>query len=290
MSIMYKFTPDQFNQLSRIEKERLIKDFVYDLCLKLKIDPIPITFQNLTNINGEELGGKFIHNPTCIAINEKFVDPSQEIEFIKNQGINYDIAIPYFLVHAIAHECYHYYQFTLEKKLIDGIELTEEEKVSAYLYFICLHTNLFANYNEKILNYVPNTKISKEDLYLYAPIELGANSFASEIVEILGKEDNPENYEFYTNNLINTNLKMALNNYNKGCNLTELSILYSLETVTTFLIYKNSVSGTKNPYLGIDINELETYINKALEKWKEIDKRHSKLITKLKKNNPKNKK
>ena len=186
------------------------------------------------------------------------------------------------------------YKELILNKLLDKYENSKSYLQEINRRIILKLSNLkqynIENYNEKILNYVPNTKISKEDLYLYAPIELGANSFASEIVEILGKEDNPENYEFYTNNLINTNLKMALNNYNKGCNLTELSILYSLETVKTFLIYKNSVSGTKNPYLGIDINELETYINKALEKWKEIDKRHSKLITKLKKNNPKNKK
>ena len=290
MNVINKFIPENYKQLTNEERELAIKEFIDDLCKKLKIEPIEVIFRNMTDENGLEYGGKFIHNPTCIAINEKFIETDNEIDFIKKQSSDYDVGIAYFLVHAMAHECYHYYQFCLEKKLIDGQELTEEEKTSAYLYFICLHTGLFATYNEKQLGYLPSTKISKEDAYLFAPIELGANSFASEIVEILGKDDNPENYEYYKNIILNTNFKMAFRNHNNGGHLTELSILYSLETVKTFLTYKNAISGTKEPYLGINLEELEEYIDKAIKKWKEIDRRHKRLVEMYNKIDPKNKK
>lgn len=290
MNVIKKFIPENYKNLSNEERELAITEFINDLCKKLKIEPLEVIFRNLTDEKGVEYGGKFIHNPTCIAINEKFIETDKKISFIIDQGIDYDIGISYFLVHAMAHECYHYYQFCLEKKLIDEQPLTEEEKISAYIYFIGLHTGLFATYNEKKLGYVPETKISKENVYLYAPIEIGANSFASEIVEVLGNNDLPENHEAYKDIIIQTNFKLALRNHNNGGNLTELSILYSLETVKTFLEYKNATSGVKEPYLGIKINELEKYIDKALEKWKEIDKRHKKLVELYQKINPKNKK
>ena len=119
MSVIKKFIPENYKNLSSDEREQAITEFITDLCKKLKIEPLKVVFTNLTDENGLEYGGKFIHNPTCIAINEKFIETDNEIPFIRDQGMDYDVGIPYFLVHAMAHECYHYYQFCLEKKLID---------------------------------------------------------------------------------------------------------------------------------------------------------------------------
>ena len=272
MCVIEKFIPKTLNTLSIEEKKDAINELITNLCKKLKIEPIDVVFSNLKNDDGELTIGKFIHHPLCIIINESFINNEKEISYLKKKNIDYDVAVSYYLVHAIAHECYHYFQFNLEKKLIDNIELTDKEKESAYLYFICLYDNLFSSFNIKN-EFYDQCDISDEDIYLYSPIELSANSFANEIVSNLGKVDEKENFKQYDNDNLITYFSLTYRNIQNGGNLIQKSINHSLINAINFLNHKNKTSGLSTKYLGIDVEELETYVNKSIKKWKDTEKK-----------------
>ena len=81
-------------------------------------------------------------------LNEQFIK-GIGIDFLNIIDMDYDVANSYFLVNTIAHECYHYFQYTLENMLIKGDSINDSLKSVAYLYFICLNDQIFTSYNQK---------------------------------------------------------------------------------------------------------------------------------------------
>lgn len=279
MDILKMFLPNYYSGMNQEDKQLYITFLVNDLCEKLKIDNIPVVFENLTNDQGLTIGGKFIYNPLCIVINEKFIN-GEEIEYLKQTGIDYNVAVPYFLVTTIAHECYHYFQFTLEKRLITGEELKRDLKKSAYLYFVCLHDKLFSSFNKK-LGIDSLSKISDEDIYLYSPAELNANGFAYQIADTLGKFDTEKNYSQYRNFHTENYFKQIKRNVINGGNLISKSIEHSLQAALDFLNYKNKISGLKTNYLGIDVDELLIEVFDASATWREKEKKEIDVYNKI---------
>lgn len=283
MNTLKQFLPDTYFKLSQEEKENTIKSLVNDICKKLKISSIPVMFCDLENDGQYTIGGKFSYNPLQIIINKKFVT-GEEIEYLTQTRMDYEIAVSYFLVNAISHECYHYFQFDLVQKLVKGEAILNDEfKQSAYLYFVCLNDKIFASFNKKFNIYTPSD-INDRDIYDYSPVELSAEAFAYQITDILGKHDFKQNYNQYKDFYSTTYFFSVQRNIKNGGHLISKSINHSLQTALDFLDYKNKISGLKTNYLGIDLLELEKNVIIASKKWKEKEKKEAEIYYKTIKN------
>lgn len=279
MNVLKSFIPENFATLTKEEKENAISNLVDNLCTKLGIKSLPVVYENLTNDVGNTIGGKFIFDPLQIIINKNFIT-DEKLEYLTLTKMDYDVAVSYLLVSTIAHECYHYFQFALEQKLINGENLSSELKELAYLYFVCLHDVLFSNFNKKAGIYTP-CDLEDRYIYSYSPVELSADAFAYQIVELLGKYDTFENYNQYLNFHSLTYFNSIQRNIENGGNLTIKSIAHSLQSALDFLNYKNKTSGLKANYLELDTEDLQKNVIKASKKWIEKENKEIEVYTKI---------
>ena len=279
MSVFENFIPSKFNSLSIEEKKDAIIDLAYYLFNSLKLEPIPILFDKKSKKDGSILSGKFFHERPSIFINEIFLNSSNLSNLFQNQIKDIPSYIPYHIIHTVAHECYHYYQFHLVKQLVAGA-VPEDKRVIAHLYFICLFSNLFSNYNDNFGLSEPS-KLSDKELYLFTPTEIEANSFAYDINTIFNKLINDSSYEQYDKMRFDEKCNLLDYNISRGGHLTEQTILYNLRIALDFLNYKNKTSGLKTNYLGIDIEELQRSVKEAMIPFVKAENNQLKLFNKI---------
>lgn len=275
MNILNKFTPEVFNTLSTEEKKIIIITLSHILMHNLKLESIPIVFGDASKDN-KIIAGKHMHGSPFILINNFFLEDKE----YQSNTINYDIYKPYYLVHTIAHECFHHYQYIETQKLINNHELSQQDKDYAYLYFVCLYSDLFSSLNDK-LHFSSLPEMDKNDLYLYSPIEIEANSYGNKLVDSLSQFDNIESFEYYHQFQIGEQFNFINHNRLNGGNLTIKSIDYNLQLAVDFINYKNKENGIKHKYLGIDINELQESVNRAKKKWIKQEKIQTEFLNKI---------
>lgn len=259
MECLRKFIPKNFNNLSEDSRIEVVKELANTLFKKLDLEEIPVFFIDNISTNNKKSQGAFMHYPPCIYINSFFIksdkkEVRKEFPYIENL----DTFLPYQLIFCIAHECYHYYQYNLTKKLVNNELTNKEDKDLAYIFFISLYNNLFERLNDK-KNFSDIIKLDLDQLYIFSPAEKYANSYAREIVyktleygTIKSDLDEFNNHQLY---LVFNKLHFTSKN-----NLSEKNVIeYNLKLVLDLLKSKNAESG-KIKYLGIDEVELENSV------------------------------
>ena len=280
MKFFKKFVPSVFNSLTAEEKKEIIIKWSNYLMDNLETERIPVMFDSELEKDGQKVAGKHILAPCFIGLNDLFLKDINEIKENFDGAIDYEIYIPYYLLHTIAHECFHHYQYTLTQKLINDVPLSNQDKDQAYLYFICLYSDLFMSLNDKI-HFSKLPEANRMDLYLYSPIEIQANLYGNKITDILGKIDDEKNYMYYQNIQFDEQLKFMKYNKLQGGNLTIKSIEYRLQLALDFLEYKNKTNGVKVKYLGIDQKELEESVKRTITTWKKKEIVQNKFLDKI---------
>lgn len=270
MEILKKFKPDYFNGLSIEEKKECAKKLAYYIMDTLKLERIPVTF-NMFEDEPVAYLGKLLRVPTFIFIHEILLTGNSSYYNGNADSLNNDVLRTYLLVHTIAHECYHYYQFDLTKKLVNNPEsLTKKEKENAYNFFISSFSKIFSKINEKD-HFSNPTYISENDLYLFSYSEYRANKFANRYTTLLGINcDTRNNLELFHKKIINLE-EAARKITEKTCGekmyakVTE----HNLNLTLDYLNYKKKYNNLKGNYLGIDTNELKKYAEKLIETQKD---------------------
>ncbi len=279
MNMLSKFVPDTFNSLKIDEKKQAIINLINEICELLKLDKIDVDFCDLRTNDDKVVVAFFNYLPLSIYINNSFLENDSKYF---NKSINMNIYLPYLLVHAVAHDCFHYYQNDMIMKLVNGCNEPDFDKNQAYLYFICLYQKLFSSFNDKEpFSDVP--AIDKSDLYLYSPTEIEANNFGNKITELLSKNDIPNNYSYYQSINISNYLLSLNDEQAKGGGLTIKTIEHNLRLALDFLNYKNKKSGLKAKYLDIDPDDLEKGVKEILKEWKRIYNKRKEFYNKIKK-------
>lgn len=270
MKFLDKFIPEKFNNLSLENKIKATRGLAKEIFMELGLKPIPIFINSLES--EKTLGGIFIKTPPIyICINDLLFDKEYAKQTL-NSDINLDIVLPYSIVSVIAHECYHYYQFELVNKLVQGESLNPNEKEKAYAYFISLYEKIFYSFCDKKM-ILPALPIDKETVYLFSPAEMDANKYSKCILDKLGEMDNlSSNYKYY----------QSLNSMeNDDLILKQKVLQQDLNLAISFLNYKNRTSGLKEKYLNIDEDDLENTIRAIIKKDLLKDDAINKLLKKI---------
>lgn len=277
MNYLKDFVPESFDKKGKREKIISITNLSFEIFKQLNISEIPIIFN--AEQNNLTLSGKFITNPTCIYINNFFLDKDLSKAALSDL-INLYSFLPYYLVHTLAHECFHYYQFCLINKLTND-ELEGEEKDIAYLYFISLYNKLFQSYcqNQGLnLNYDINDDI----LYHYSFVESKADKFAKKVTELLNEqEEHDTNFNYFKSimRIMDSTLPKI---DGKTFDEVQLEVLkQNLDVAYSFLKHKNSISGLKTKYLNIDEEDLKDSVERSIKKMEQTNIGLKNLLNKL---------
>jgi len=282
MHFFKKFMPDVFNILTIEEKKNIIDELTTYLCNDFNLEPIPVVLDNKLDKQNNPILGQLLYEKPFISINEAFITGDVETQKnIFNSYINLHVFIPYYLMHTIAHECYHYHQYDTVKKLVSE-RLTDENDINeASLNFVCLYSELLISLNSKINFSNRECPLSLNDLYRYSPCEVQAEAYASKITDILGKIDYKEYYKYYADLEVIDQLEFNKHNIDNGSNLIVKTIEYNLQLALDFLSYKNKTSGVKTNYLGLDPFVLEKSVKRILQAWSKKEKSETDFVKKL---------
>jgi len=279
MLYLDKFMPDIYNNLTKEEKVDLINDFANEIFEELNIEPIGIIVDGIPN--NEKKLGQFVNFPAYILVNDLFINPEKAATLFKSNSTANDF-IPYFLVNTIAHECYHYYQYCIVKKLINNELTSQKEKEEAYLYFIGIYEKIFASFCKK-KDIAIEDNLTEDIIYRFSPVEISANDFAYSIVELYKNIPNV-NKDVFLTVLLNSG---TLSSDIEGNSVEEFKrdqvIEHCLNVALAFLNYKNKNSGLKAKYLDIDETELESSIKSKLKSYNQTNQGLERLLKKLNK-------
>lgn len=279
MNNLKDFIPEEFAKKNRREKMSSIRNLSKEIFENLNISEVPIIFN--AQQKDITLSGKFITNPVCIYINDFFLDSTAAKETLSDL-INHHSFLPYYLVHTLAHECFHYYQFCLINKLANN-ELEGKEKDLAYLYFISLYNKLFLKYcqNQGLnLNYNFNDDI----LYNYSFVESKSDEFAKKISELLSENEEQNTSFNYFNSVMRIMESSLPKIEEKSFDEIQIEVLkQNLDVAYTFLKHKNSISGLKAKYLNIDEEELKESVEKSIKEIERNNKGLKNLLNKINK-------
>lgn len=279
MNYLKDFIPEEFDKKSKREKMISIRNLSKEIFHHLNLSEIPIVFDAKSKSN--DLSGKFITNPASIYINDFFLDDEAAHEALSNL-INHYSFLPYYLVHTISHECFHYYQFCLINKLTNG-ELEGEDKDMAYLYFISLYSRLFYSFCQSQaleLSY----DIDEDVLYHYSFVESKSDEFAQKITELLSKkEEHTTSFNYFK-----SIMRFVESSYpkieGKSFNEIQVDVLrQNLDAAYTFLKHKNATSGVKAKYLNIDEEELKASVEHTIKDMEQTNIGLKHLLNKINK-------
>lgn len=285
MEILEKFKPDYFNNLSLSEKQKTVKELGYFIMDKLRLKHIPITFYLYENEPVSYLG-KLIRHPTFIYIHEILLTGTSDNYSKSKDMLDNDIFRTYLLVFSVAHECYHYYQLNLIKKLVHEPEtLTQKEKEDAYKFFVSSFSKIFSTLNEKY-HFSSPPCISEKDLYLFSYSEYSANKFASGYTYLLGTHyDDQKNLDlFRSKHIIPEDTTRRLIEKIYGEKMFAKVSEHNLKLAVDYLKYKKTYNNLKDDYLGINIDDLENCLNELIKEQKEDLDPTTKLLNALFKN------
>lgn len=273
MQSLKNFVPQKFNKLTTEKKIAAMRKLASEIFKELGLKPIPIL---ISDIESEKtIGGVFVKNPPpYICINSFFFD-DDKIKEVFSDSLAVNSFVPYYFVNVISHECYHYYQYCLINRLANGESLSNAEKKEAYLSFISLYEKVFYVFCEQ-KGILPESNLTREEIYNFSPAELNATEYAKTITKRFQTVDP------CLDNLIEYSNIMALTDPNLYSKDSSVDVIrHCLNVALSFLSYKNSISGSKEKYLGIDEEELKETIEEIIKEKENSLLGMNKLLSKL---------